>query len=72
MTDLLVEYMVELNSNPEALAAHEANPEQSARDFGLSEDDIQLLVDQNTDEIQKRCDSSSIDTKGTMIIFFKS
>ncbi|MDP2562302.1 hypothetical protein [Psychrobium sp. 1_MG-2023] len=71
MTDLLVEYVLELNSNPEALAAHEANPEQAARDFGLDEADIQLILDQDVAEIQKRCDSSPIDTKGTMIMFFK-
>lgn len=71
MTDLLVEYMVELNSNPEALAAHEANPEQAARDFGLDEEDIQLVVNQDVAEIQKRCDSSTTDTKGLMIMFFK-
>jgi len=72
MTDKLVEYMVEINSNPEALAAHKAKPEQAAKDFGLSEEEVQLIAEQNVDQIQQRCDSSSIDTKGTMVIFFKS
>jgi|GEM_PF-3130333 len=72
MTDTLVDYMLELNSNPEALAQHEANPEEAARAFGLDESDIQLIIDQDTAEIERRCDSSTTETKGLMISFFKS
>lgn len=72
MTDTLVKYMMELNTNPEALAKHEANPEQSARDFGLSEDDVKLIASQDVAAIQKRLDASPLDTKGTMVIGFKS
>jgi len=71
MTDKLVEYMVELNTNPDALKKHDADPIKAAADFGLEDKDIELIKNQDVEEIKKRCESSSIDTKGTMIGFFK-
>jgi len=64
--------MVELNSNPEALLQHENDPEQAARDFGLNEEDIQLIINLDIAEIERRCDSSTSETKGLMILNFKS
>lgn len=72
MTDKLVEYMVEVNKNPEALAKHKASPEAAAKEFGLEDCDVKLITDNNVDEIQKRCDSSPTDTKGLAILTYKS
>jgi len=71
MTDKLVEYMVELNTNPEALQNHNADPIKAAADFGLDKNDVELIKNQDVAEIKRRCESSSIDTKGVMIGFFK-
>lgn len=72
MTDKLVEYMVELNENTDALERHNEDPEGAAADFGLDAADIELIVNQDVEEIKRRCESSPIDTSGTMILFFKS
>lgn len=71
MTDKLVEYVIELNSNPSALEKHNADPECAAADFGLDKNDITLIKNEDAEEITKRCESSSTDTKGAMVGFFK-
>lgn len=71
MTDKLVEYMLELNANPEALEAHNVNAEDAARAFGLDESDIELIKSGDVEEIQRRCDSSSLDTSQAILGFFK-
>lgn len=72
MTDRLVEYIIELNENPDALEKHNADPEAAAANFGLDEADINLIRNQDVEEIKRRCESSSVDTSGTMISFFNS
>lgn len=70
MSDKLVEYMLELNSNPEALEAHNLDAESAARDFGLNEEDVSLIVAGDVEEIKKRCDSSPLDTSNAILGFF--
>lgn len=71
MTDKLVEYIIELNENPEALEKHNADPEAAASEFDLDDADIEIIKNQDVEEINKRCDSSPLDTSGTMVGFFK-
>lgn len=71
MTDKLVEYVIELNSSPEALEKHNQDCEQAARDFGLDENDVQLMKEQNVNEIKKRCAACSEDTEKHIVSFFK-
>ena len=52
--DKLVDYIVELNANADMLAKHNADPEQAARDYGLSEDDIELVKSQDHEAIKAR------------------
>ena len=71
MTDKLVEYVVELNTNPDALAKHQANSEAAAKAFGLDEADVKLITDENVDAIKARCASCTDDPKHHVISFFK-
>ena len=52
--DKLVDYIVELNADANLLAKHNADPEGAARAYGLSEDDIKLVVSQDHDAIKAR------------------
>jgi len=71
MTDKLVEYVIELNTNPEALKKHNENPERAAADFGLDKKDIAVISNQDTQEIKRRCESAPGDVKSKMVTFFK-
>lgn len=53
-TDPLVEYMIKLNEDPQLLEQHNADPAAAARTFGLSDDDIQLIVSEDSEAIEKR------------------
>ena len=59
MKDRLVDYMTEINKNPELMANHKADPKKAAEDFGLEAGDVKLITDQNSAEIEKRCVKSS-------------
>ena len=71
MKDKLVEYVVELNTNPAALEKHHENIEKAAQDFGLEESDVKLMTTQDTGAIKERCASCSSDTKNHIVAFFK-
>jgi len=72
MKDKLVEYVVELNTNPAALEKHHEDIEKAAKDFGLDESDVKLMTTQDADAIKKRCATCSSDTKNHFIMFFKA
>lgn len=72
MNDKLVEYVIELNTNPAALEKHHENIEKAAKDFGLEKSDVQLMTTKNVDEIKTRCSACDSDTKEHLIFFFKS
>lgn len=72
MKDKLVEYVVELNSNPAALEKHHENIEKAAQEFGLEESDVKLMTTQDTDAIKERCSACTGDTKNHIVYFFKS
>ena len=72
MKDKLVEYVVELNTNPAALEKHHENIEKAAQEFGLDESDVKLMTTQNTSAIKERCAACESDTKHHIIMFFKS
>jgi len=71
MKDKLVEYVVELNTNPAALEKHHENIEKAAKDFGLDESDVKLMTTQDTDAIKERCASCESDTQNHIVAFFK-
>jgi len=71
MTDKLVEYVIELNTNPEALEKHNTDPANAAAEFGLDTKDISIITNKDTEEVKQRCASSTKDVKNTMICFFK-
>ena len=72
MKDKLVEYVVELNTNPAALEKHHENIEKAAQDFGLEESDVKLMTTQNVDAIKERCASCESDVKNHIVLFFNS
>ena len=55
MHDKFHEYMMQLNTDTNLLAKHNANPETAALDFGLSADDAALIAGGDTAAIKKRC-----------------
>jgi hypothetical protein len=71
MKDKLVEYVVELNTNPEALEKHQANSKTAAQEFGLEQEDVKLITDENVDEIKARCASCTDDPHHHVVTFFK-
>ena len=55
MTDRLVDYVKAVNEDPDLQAKHDADPKGTAESFGVSPEDVQLILDKNHDEIRKRC-----------------
>jgi len=70
MKDQLVDYMIEINKDPELMAKHKVDAKKAAEDFGLNADDIKLITDKNNQEIEKRCLKSGAFEKNAININF--
>jgi len=55
--DKLVDCIVALNCNTDLLAKHNADPVSFAKEFGLSDDDLDLIVNQDYGAIRERLSS---------------
>lgn len=69
--DKLVEYMVELNSNADLMAKHNADPAAAAKAYGLDSHDINLIVNNDFEAIKERFDDYD-SALGIVIITFHS
>ncbi len=58
MADLLVQFLIAMDKDEKLKQMYLENPAQTARDFGLSEADIQICVSNDFETMKKRCDSS--------------
>ncbi|WP_150139033.1 hypothetical protein [Candidatus Enterovibrio escicola] len=67
MSDKLVEYILEINANPELLEKHMANPVESASDYGLPTEDVELIANDDKEAIKERLESQNHDVKGMML-----
>lgn len=67
MSDKLVEYILEINANPELLEKHMANPEETAIKYGLLPEDVALITSEDKEEIKKRLEAQNYDVKGMML-----
>lgn len=67
MSDKLVEYILEINANPELLEKHMANPEETAINYGLLPEDVALITSEDKEEIKKRLEAQNYDVKGMML-----
>lgn len=60
MTDRLVEFVQELDTNPELLAKYKASPKEVAEAYGLEPKDIELLLSNDMDALEKRFEIEGI------------
>lgn len=67
MSDKLVEYILEINANPELLEKHMDNPAESASDYGLPAEDVELIANDDKEAIKERLESQNYDVKGMML-----
>jgi hypothetical protein len=54
MTDKLVEFVQELDQNPELQEKYQANPKEVAESYGVAADDVELLLSNDMDALDKR------------------
>ncbi|MCF2949847.1 hypothetical protein L0668_17140 [Paraglaciecola aquimarina] len=54
MSKTLVNFIEELDTNAKLLETYKANPVGTAKDYGLSEEDVKIIEDKNWDELSKR------------------
>ena len=67
MTDQLVAFLINLSTNPQLLELFKCSPTIAAHSFGLESLDVKILVDNNFDEIVRRCCIDIGGTKGNML-----
>lgn len=55
MADTLCDYIGKVNNDADFAAKHNADPKANMAAFGLSDADQQVILDNNMDEMSKRC-----------------
>lgn len=55
MADPLLDYMVKISEDPDLMSRHNSDPAKAARDYGLNEDDIQVITSGDPVKIKQRC-----------------
>ncbi|NQY63663.1 MAG: hypothetical protein HRT38_07980 [Alteromonadaceae bacterium] len=68
MTDRLVDFIVELNKDPQLVENYKISPRQIAEDYGLDSDDVKMLEDNDQEAIMKRCDKKGVEIKGMIML----
>ncbi len=63
MAKSLADFLHELDSNAELKENYLKDPVGVAQNYGLSEDDVQLIKDQDWDTMRKRFNSAGIEIK---------
>lgn len=66
--DRLVGFLIELNKDPKLAEKYKASPKEAAQEYGLDADDVKLLEENNTEEINKRLGKKGIEVKGMFLL----
>ncbi|BFT29539.1 hypothetical protein D210916BOD24_07150 [Alteromonas sp. D210916BOD_24] len=59
MAKSIVDFLIELDTNSQLMEAYKQDPVATATKYGLSDEDLKLIKDQNWDEVKKRFDDES-------------
>jgi len=70
MKDRLIDYMVELNGDPELMAQFKENPRQAAQKYNLYPEDIALLAEQKQSDIIMRCSKITASDQASVNVNF--
>jgi len=70
MNTNITDYLLEINTNPAMLSRHILSQGDTAKEFGLSASDVELLKKNCLQEVNKLTGYRQDETKGTMISFF--
>lgn len=60
MTDKLVDFVQELDQNPELQEKYRSDPKTVAEGYGLNAEDVELLLSNDIDAIEKRFEMEGI------------
>jgi hypothetical protein len=59
MASSLIDFLEELDTNSKLMEAYKNDPVATAAKYGLSDEDLTLIKEQNWDEVKKRFDDAS-------------
>ncbi|WP_420933564.1 hypothetical protein ACOJR9_14075 [Alteromonas sp. A081] len=59
MASSLIDFLEELDTNSNLMEAYKKNPVATAAQYGLSDEDVTLIEEQNWDEVKRRFDDVS-------------
>jgi hypothetical protein len=59
MASSLIDFLEELDTNSKLIEAYKNAPVATAAKYGLSDEDLTLIKEQNWDEVKKRFDDAS-------------
>lgn len=71
MSDKLTEFLTELPTNEELRKSYNNDAKKSMKDYGVSDEDAQLVLDKNYDAIQKKLGADYEIGKNHVIDAFK-
>ncbi|WP_334022286.1 hypothetical protein [Alteromonas sp. S015] len=59
MAKSIQDFLVELDTNSKLMEAYKSAPVATAKKYGLSDNEVKIVEDQNWDELSKRFDDTS-------------
>ena len=59
MASSLIDFLEELDTNSKLMESYKNDPVATAAKYGLSDEDLTLIKEQNWDEVKKRFDDAS-------------
>ncbi|WP_334064234.1 hypothetical protein [Alteromonas genovensis] len=59
MANSLIDFLEELDTNSNLMEAYKKDPVGTAEKYGLSDEDLTLIKEQNWDEVRKRFNDES-------------
>lgn len=59
MANSLIDFLEELDTNSKLMEVYKNDPVETAAKYGLSDEDLTLIKEQNWDEVKKRFDDAS-------------
>lgn len=63
--DRLVDFIQELDTNPDLLKKYQENPKETAEKYGLEPSDVKVVVENNQTEINKRFEEKRLSPQRT-------
>ncbi|GAB5380214.1 MAG: hypothetical protein Alis3KO_25230 [Aliiglaciecola sp.] len=61
MADLLVKFLITMDKDDELKKKYLADPEGTARAFGLPEEDVRICANNDLEAMKKRCEAEGAD-----------